>query len=155
VHGRVAEIPIRIRAQLSLCAARVAGARLGQSGIRATPAHNVSVITAGSLSIYLLFVFQFRSAVPAQPKGGLTIGLLILCAALTLGGYLFLFERFTFELPTTSERVALGCGFTSEARLVASALLINTEGECPGHFEDLLEKSQYNSHQIWTKRSLS
>jgi hypothetical protein len=128
---------------------------LGSLGFAPPWPHNVSVITAGCLSIYLLFVFQFRSAAPAQPKGGVTISLLIAGAVLTLAAYLFLFERFTFELPTTSERVALGCGFTSEARVVAGALLINTEGECPGHFEDLLEKSQYDSHQIWTKRSLS
>jgi hypothetical protein len=128
---------------------------LGSLGFSPPWPHNASVITAGCLSIYLLFVFQFRSEASAQRKGGLVIGLFILGAALSLAGYLFLFERFTFELPTTGERVALGCGFTPEARVVGNALLIDTGGECPGHFEDLLEKSQYDSHQIWTKSSLS
>jgi hypothetical protein len=128
---------------------------LGALGFSPPWPQNASVITAGGLSVYLLFVFQFRSPSPAQRKGRLKNGLLILGAGLSLAGYLFLFERFTFELPTTSERVVVGCGFTSEARLVAGALLMNTQGECPGHFEDLLEKSQYDSHQIWTKKSLS
>lgn len=70
---------------------------LGSLGFAPPWPPNVSIITAGSLSIYLLFVFQFRSAVPAQPKGGLTIGLLILCAALTLGGYC----SFSNDLPSS------------------------------------------------------
>jgi hypothetical protein len=116
--------------------------------------HSAAAMTAGCLGLYLLFVFQFRAS--ARPKrGGKHVTILLLAGAcLSFAGYLLIFERFTFELPTTGERIVVGCGFTSEARLVAQTLLINTEGECPGHFEDLLEKSQYDAHQIWTKSSL-
>jgi len=116
--------------------------------------HSAAVMTAGCLGLYLLFVFQFRASAPAQRAGRFITIMLLAGACLSLAAYLFLFERFTFELPTTGERIVVGCGFTTEGRLVAQTLLINTEGECPGHFEDLLEKSQYDAHQIWKKSSL-
>ncbi|HUK31700.1 MAG TPA: toll/interleukin-1 receptor domain-containing protein [Candidatus Acidoferrum sp.] len=116
--------------------------------------HSAAAITAGCLGLYLLFVFQFRVSVPGQRAGQFITIILVVGACLSLAGYLLLFERFTFELPTTGERIVVGCGFTDEGRLVAQSLLMNTQGECPGHFEDLLEKSQYDAHQIWKKSSL-
>ena len=116
--------------------------------------HSAAVMTAGCLALYLLFVFQFRATNPAKRAGRFITILLLAGAFASLAGYLVVFERFTFELPTTGERIVVGCGFTPEARVVAQTLLISTGGECPGHFEDLLEKSQYDAHQIWTKSSL-
>jgi hypothetical protein len=116
--------------------------------------HSVAVMTAGCLGLYLLFVFQFRASVPVHRAGRFITIMLLAGACISLAAYLVIFERFTFELPTTSERIVVGCGFTPEARLVAQSLLITTDGECPGHFEDLLEKSQYDAHQIWKKSSL-
>jgi hypothetical protein len=116
--------------------------------------HSAAVITAGCLGLYLLFVFQFRASAAVKQAGRFVTIMLLAGAFLSLLGYFFLFERFTFELPTTGERIVVGCGFTDEGRLVAQALLMNTQGECPGHFEDLLEKSQYDAHQIWKKSSL-
>jgi hypothetical protein len=69
--------------------------------------------------------------------------------------YSAVFERFTFELPTTGGRIALGCGFTPEAADLAATSLIATTGDCPGHYEDLLEKAQYEAHFVWTKRSIA
>jgi TIR domain len=117
--------------------------------------HSVAVMTAGCLGLYLLFVFQFRASAAVQRTSRSVTIVLLVGACLSLAGYLFIFERFTFELPTTEERIVVGCGFTPEARLVAQSLLITTDGECPGHFEDLLEKSQYDAHQIWKKSSLA
>jgi hypothetical protein len=116
--------------------------------------HSAAVITAGCLGLYLLFVFQFRAGTPLKRAGRFITIMLLGGASISLAGYLLIFERFTFELPTTGERIVVGCGFTDEGRLVAQSLLINTQGECPGHFEDLLEKSQYDAHQIWKKSSL-
>jgi hypothetical protein len=116
--------------------------------------HSAAVITAGCLGLYLLFVFQFRASTAVKKAGGFITIMLLAGACFSLAGYLLIFERFTFELPTTGERIVVGCGFTDEGRLVAQSLLINTQGECPGHFEDLLEKSQYDAHQIWKKSSL-
>ncbi len=116
--------------------------------------HSAAVITAGCLGLYLLFVFQFRASTPVKRAGRSITIMLLAGGCLCLAGYLLLFERFTFELPTTGERIVVGCGFTDEGRLVAQTLLMNTQGECPGHFEDLLEKSQYDAHQIWKKSSL-
>jgi hypothetical protein len=116
--------------------------------------NSAAVMTAGCLGLYLLFVFQFRASTPVKRAGRHITIMLLAGAFLSLAGYLLTFERFTFELPTTGERIVVGCGFTDEGRLVAQSLLINTQGECPGHFEDLLEKSQYDAHQIWKKSSL-
>jgi hypothetical protein len=115
----------------------------------------MSVATVGCLALYTLFVFHFRAPVSAKHSGGIVIVLLVIVSAIAAAGYLYAFERFTFDLPTTGERIVVGCGFTPEARLVANSLLVDTGGECPGHYEDLLEKCQYEAHVIWTKSSLS
>jgi hypothetical protein len=127
---------------------------MGSLGFTPPWPHSVAVMTAGCLGLYLLFVFQFRASAPAKLAGRFITIMLIAGGCLSLAGYLMIFERFTFELPTTGERIVVGCGFTPEARLVSQSLLISTDGECPGHFEDLLEKSQYDAHQIWKKSSL-
>ena len=110
--------------------------------------------TSGCVLIAIVFSLQARTSAGEPPRKLLRI---VLAAVLAVTGatYLILFERFTFELPTTGGRIVVGCGFTSEAADVAAKSLIDTAGDCPGHYEELLEKAQYEAHFIWTKRSIA
>jgi TIR domain len=114
----------------------------------------VSILTSVVLLVFLLLSVQFPSG--SKPSPGRFAQVFYVVAVLVIGGaYSVAYERFTFELPTTGGRIALGCGFTPEAADLAKKSLIETAGECPGHYEDLLEAAQYEAHFIWTKRSIA
>ena len=126
---------------------------LGIIGVAPPWPGGLSILTAFAVLVFLVFSVQFQRG--SIPSGRFRqIGLLLGLAALGVA-YSVLFERFTFELPTTGGRIALGCGFTPEAVDVARNSLIDTAGDCPGHFEELLEKTQYEAHFVWTKRSIA
>lgn len=68
--------------------------------------------------------------------------------------YFVIFNLFTFELPTTKERIVLGCGFTENAKLLASLYNIATHDDCPGIYERMLSGATYNVYEIWQKSSI-
>jgi len=126
---------------------------LGGTGIAPPWPAGITVLTAGGVLVFLLLSLQFLEASKSIRR---LRQLSATVAMIAVGiGYGVVFERFTFELPTTGGRILLGCGFTPEAAELAAKSLIDTSGDCPGHFEDLLEKAQYEAHFIWTKRSIT
>lgn len=82
----------------------------------------------------------------------LNLSVIVVCLAFPI--YLVVLKLFTFKIPTTGEVVILGCGYTENARLVATARHFDDGPGCPGSFERMLEGAQYNPYEIWGKLSL-
>ena len=149
------DLNLRFLSRRRLAAALAVGLApvLGSIGIAPPWPTGITVLTAGGVLVFLLLSLQFLEA--SQPQWRLRrISAIVAIIAVGIA-YGVLFERFTFELPTTGGRILLGCGFTPEAAELGAKSLIDTTGDCPGHFEDLLEKAQYEAHFIWTKRSIT
>jgi hypothetical protein len=71
-------------------------------------------------------------------------------------GYLALLDTFVFAVPTTGDKIVLGCGFTNNAQVVADKFGFASGGDCPGdNYVNLLSNAQYNSYEIWKKWSLT
>jgi hypothetical protein len=115
-----------------------------------------SVIAAALMLLTLLvtyFCFTRLDRISNAPK------ILILSAGIAvfaLIAYLALLNTFVFAVPTTGEKIVLGCGFTSNAQLVANKFGFALGGDCPGDdYVNLLSNAQYNSYEIWKKWSLT
>ena len=114
----------------------------------------IALITSVATLIVIIFVFQFlwKRAKRAVDRAMLWGGVLIVVAGLA---YFTLFEMFVFRIPTTGELGTAGCGWTTNARDIATRFLADPNDGCPGNYRLLLEAAEYEASQLWRPQSLT
>jgi hypothetical protein len=115
-----------------------------------------SVVAAVFVVLTLLITYYRFTGVERHGVRPRTFILAAGSAVITVIAYLALLNTFVFTVPTTGEKIVLGCGFTHNAQLVAERFGFAFGGNCPGDdYVNLLASAQYNSYEIWGKWSLT
>jgi hypothetical protein len=114
----------------------------------------VATITSIATLIVIIFVFQFlwKRAKRSVDRAMLWGAVLLIVAGTA---YFTLFDMFVFIIPTTGEHGIAGCGWTTNAKMVASEFLADPADGCPGNYQKLLESVEYEARQLWRPNSLT
>ena len=114
----------------------------------------VTLVTSLATLLVIIFVFQFlwKRAKRSVDKAMLWGGALVVLFGIS---YFTLFDIFVFPIPTTGELGVAGCGWTSNARLIAADYLADPADGCPGNYQQLLEAAEYEARQLWRPNSLT
>jgi hypothetical protein len=106
----------------------------------------ITVITAVLDLVVLILVFQFfRSASRRVVNGMVALAAVIL--AIAAFSYLFVFNRYTFVIPTTGEREVKGFVCTENARLVYGE-------HCRDNSDEILAGMEYKASLLWETWSI-
>ena len=155
-QGAAADLQVRLRKVRRLVAAGTAAITpvvLSFSTVAPPQPDGITKITAIVALFLCISAYAFLGSVRLlAAKRWLILCVAIFC--ISLPGYLLVRSLFTFKVPTTGEVVIVGCGYTENAKLVATANHFDTGYGCPGSFERMLEGAQYNPYEIWDKTSL-
>lgn len=113
----------------------------------------VTLFTSLVTLLILVFVFQFlwrktRKAVNRVMIAGLLLFVLGSVA------YFPLYDTFVYTVPTTKERVVVGCGWSHNAETLAAKFLADPRDGCPGNYVHLLTSAEYEVNEIWRSDGL-
>lgn len=123
------------------------------AGIAPTYPASLPFITSLFMLLTLVLIFTFASGMARKPYRRLLLAA-VLAFILSLGGYLYSYDRFQYRVPGSTEIVTLGCGWKSDARRVARQMKIDPQGECPGEFAEILNEAENIPDNIWAREGL-
>lgn len=114
----------------------------------------IEIITSVMTLLILIFVFQFLWKRARKTVNRTMVAGAVLVA---LGGvtYFTMRDMFVYEIPTTHEQAIAGCGWTSNAAVVAADFLADPADGCPGNYKKMLESAEYDARQIWRPNSIT